>query len=133
MTVAESLKKWLRGNTDVKLITKCSTDFLEATTDSLGIYKQPSDDVTTFIDGSKEVTSYYFMLVRQSAKIEKERLSNIDFMERFESWVDAQNLAGNFPSGIGCENIAVANTHYMQEMDTDGAVYQISLAVTYFR
>lgn len=133
MTVAQSLKNWLLTNENIELLEDVDSDFLEADMDSLGIFKQPSDTIKAYIDGSKEVTSYYYVLLRQSAKLEADRLSNIDFLEDFEDWVYEQNLAEEYPAGIGCQNIEVSNTHYMQEMDTDGAIYQVSLALTYYK
>ena len=131
MTVAGSLKTWLMTNESIELLEDIDTDFLQAEAESAGTYKQPSDNVLVFIDGTKQITSYYLVLFRQASKLEAERLSNAEFMEAFENWVEDQDNAENYPAGINCQRVAIANSYYMQEADVSTAVYQISIAITY--
>lgn len=107
------------------------TDRLRAETESLGIYKQPTNETVDYIDGSTLCTDYFYIVARQEAQEERDRVSNQEFLEQFEQWIAEQNYKSNYPQGYNIEEISVANSFYMQETDGEQAVYQISVGVTY--
>nr|DAQ90309.1 MAG TPA: Minor capsid protein from bacteriophage [Caudoviricetes sp.] len=107
------------------------TDRLRAETESLGIYKQPTNETVDYIDGSTLCTDYFYIVARQEAQEERDRVSNQEFLEQFEQWIAEQNYKSNYPQGHNIEEISVANSFYMQETDGEQAVYQISVGVTY--
>lgn len=107
------------------------TDRLRAEAESLGIYKQPTNETVDYIDGSTLCTDYYYIVARQEAQEERDRVSNQEFLEQFEQWIAEQNYKSNYPQGYNIEEILVANSFYMQETDGEQAVYQISVGVTY--
>ena len=57
------------------------TDQLDGEAGSYGLYKQPTKDVVPFVDGSRDVTEYYYLLARQSSKAEASRVDNQAWME----------------------------------------------------
>jgi hypothetical protein len=107
------------------------TDRLRAEAESLGIYKQPTNETVDYIDGSTLCTDYFYIVARQEAQEERDRVSNQEFLEQFEQWIAEQNYKSNYPQGHNIEEISVANSFYMQETDGEQAVYQISVGVTY--
>nr|DAW31465.1 MAG TPA: Minor capsid protein from bacteriophage [Caudoviricetes sp.]DAX90653.1 MAG TPA: Minor capsid protein from bacteriophage [Caudoviricetes sp.] len=107
------------------------TDRLRAEAESLGIYKQPTNETVDYIDGSTLCTDYFYIVARQEAQEERDRVSNQEFLEQFEQWIAEQNYKSNYPQGYNIEEISVANSFYMQETDGEQAVYQISVGVTY--
>ena len=107
------------------------TDRLRAEAESLGIYKQPTNETVDYIDGSTLCTDYFYIVARQEAQEERDRVSNQEFLEQFEQWIAEQNYKSNYPQGHDIEEILVANSFYMQETDGEQAVYQISVGVTY--
>lgn len=107
------------------------TDRLRAEAESLGIYKQPTNETVDYIDGSTLCTDYFYIVARQEAQEERDRASNQEFLEQFEQWIAEQNYKSNYPQGHNIEEISVANSFYMQETDGEQAVYQISVGVTY--
>lgn len=108
-----------------------NTDRLRAEAESLGIYKQPTNETVDYIDGSTLCTDYFYIVARQEAQAERDRVSNQEFLEQFEQWIAEQNYKSNYPQGYNIEEISVANSFYMQETDGEQAVYQISVGVTY--
>lgn len=107
------------------------TDRLRAEAESLGIYKQPTNETVDYIDSSTLCTDYFYIVARQEAQEERDRVSNQEFLEQFEQWIAEQNYKSNYPQGHNIEEILVANSFYMQETDGEQAVYQISVGVTY--
>lgn len=130
VTNSEKIKTWLKS-CNLVTVEDVDTDRLEAQVESLGIYKQAQRDVTEFIDGSKIVSEYYYFLTRRSAQLEAERISSHEFLALVEDWVEEQNKRGNRPSIKGIEEVFIANGFYMIDSETDEAVYQISIGITY--
>ena len=127
MTLSESIKIWMRECPGLALCDDFDTDRLRAEAESLGIYKQPTNETVDYIDGSTLCTDYFYIVARQ----ERDRVSNQEFLEQFEQWIEEQNLKSNYPKGHNIEEILVASSFYMQETDGEQAVYQISVGVTY--
>ena len=121
----------MRGCPGLDLCDDFDTDRLRAEAESLGIYKQPTNETVDYIDGSTLCTDYFYIVARQEAQEERDRVSNQEFLEQFEQWIAEQNYKSNYPQGHNIEEISVANSFYMQETDGEQAVYQISVGVTY--
>ncbi|MDD7511053.1 MAG: hypothetical protein PUK21_01525 [Peptostreptococcaceae bacterium] len=131
MTLSESIKAWIKSYPAIKLYNDFDTDRLRGEAESLGLYKQPTNTETEFIDGSKLRTDYFYLVIRQEAQEERDRVSNQKFLEQFERWIEERNFNEDYPRGYNVEEIKIANSFYMQETDGEQAVYQISLGVTY--
>ena len=131
MTLSESIKTWMKECPGLALCDDFDTDRLRAEAESLGIYKQPTNETVDSIDGSTLCTDYFYIVARQEAQEELDRVSNQEFLEQFEQWIAEQNYKSNYPQGHNIEEISVANSFYMQETDGEQAVYQISVGVTY--
>lgn len=132
VTNSEKIKTWLKS-CNLVTVEDVDTDRLEAQVESLGIYKQAQRDVTEFIDGSKIVNEYYYFLTRRNAQLEAERISSHEFLALVEDWVEDQDSRGNRPSIDGIEEVFIANGFYMIDSETDEAVYQISIGITYHK
>lgn len=130
MTNSEKIKTWLK-RCDLVVVEDVDTDRLEAQVESIGIYKQAQRDVTEFVDGSKVVSEYYYFLTRRNAQLEAERINSQAFLAMIEDWVEEQDRLGNRPSIKGIEEVFIANGFYMIDSETDEAVYQISIGITY--
>jgi hypothetical protein len=131
VTLSESIKIWMKECPGLALCDDFDTDRLRAEAESLGIYKQPTNETVDYIDGSTLCTDYFYIVARQEAQEERDRVSNQEFLEQFEQWIAEQNYKSNYPQGHKIEDISVVNSFYMQETDGEQAVYQISVGVTY--
>lgn len=132
MTVSEALKNWLRGCDCVEIVD-VDTDRLEANAESLGLYKQAQRETTAFLDGSAEITEYYYFLARWPTTLESERVNSQTIMSNLESWIEDKNLGNELPEVPGVERVFVANGFYMLEAESDDAVYQVSIGITYLK
>ena len=132
MTVSEAIKNWLRGCDCVEIVDM-DTDRLEANAESLGLYKQAQRETTAFLDGSAEVTEYYYFLARWPTTLESERVNSQTIMSNLESWIEDKNLGNELPEVPGVERVFVANGFYMLEAESDDAVYQVSIGITYLK
>lgn len=101
---------------------------------ALGIYKQPTRTVIELIDGSAIITEIFYLLFQQPAQLAQERMSNEEYLEKIESWVEEQNWADNLPDiGVPVHEVEVVNTFYMRDRSDDEAVYQLSISLTFER
>ena len=131
MTISKSIAKWLRQCPYLSLIEDVDTDCLSAELESYGIFKQPSGERESFIDGSSEVTEYYTILTRQSYQLESERVSNQEFMAKVEDWIYQKEIDGELPKIQGIETVEVANSFYLLETENDEGIYQFTIKVVY--
>lgn len=135
MTTGESIIQWLYGFGDIEAGERIETDQLDGEAGSYGLFRQPTKNVTTFIDGSRDVAEYYYLLARQSVKAEASRVSNQAWAESLEQWVRAQSLAGNLPKldgGRVCYAADVTVSAYMSGAAESGtAEYQITVCINY--
>lgn len=132
MTVSEALKNWMRGCDCVEIVD-VDTDRLEANAESLGLYKQAQRETTAFLDGSAEITEYYYFLARWPTTLESERVNSQTIMSNLESWIEDKNMDDELPEVPGVERVFVANGFYMLEAESDEAVYQVSIGITYLK
>lgn len=132
MTISEALKNWLRGCDCVEIVD-VDTDRLEANAESLGLYKQAQRETTAFLDGSAEITEYYYFLARWPTTLEAERINSQTIMSNLESWIEDKNMDDELPEVQGVERVFVANGFYMLEAESDDAVYQVSIGITYLK
>ena len=130
VTNSEKVKTWLKS-CNLVAVEDVDTDRLEAEVESLGIYKQAQRDVTEYLDGSKVISEYYYFLTRRNAQLETERINSQAFLSMLEDWVEEQNRLGNHPTIVGIEEIFIANGFYVIDSETDEAVYQVSIGITY--
>lgn len=130
VTNSEKVKLWLKS-CDLVTVEDVDTDRLEAEVESLGIYKQAQRDVTEYVDGSKVISEYYYFLTRRNAQLETERINSQTFLSMLEDWVEEQNRLGNRPAIAGIEEVFIANGFYVIDSETDEAVYQVSIGITY--
>ena len=133
MTIIEGIVDWLKDYPidfiDIKV------DQLDGEQDSYGAFKLPNATVTKYIDGSQDVNEYYMFAVRKPTALDFQRITNTDWMEKLEKWIEKQNEERNLPAvtNVNIYNIAVASTFYMSESSEEDGVYQLSLEIQYER
>lgn len=135
MTVSENIIRWLYGFGDIEAGDRIETDQLDGEAGSYGLYKQPTKDVVPFVDGSRDVTEYYYLLARQSSKAEASRVDNQVWMESLESWVRQKSRSGDLPQldgGRSCHAVGVSVSAYMSGAAESGtSEYQITISINY--
>lgn len=132
MTVSQSLKEWLLANEKIDFVDGISTELLMNSGFSLS--KTPQNQVTTFIDGSQVRTEYYMFFARQSTQLEKERVSNDEFLEQLEDWIYQKNKAHDLPildNGRICQSVGVSSTFYLYQMKENESVYSLTIEIVY--
>ena len=135
MTVGESLINWLYTFGDILITDKIDTDKLEGEDGSLGLYKQATEDITTFVNGSRDITEYYNLLARQATVSDEARINNQSWADSLEAWIREKNLKRQLPAlgrGKTCNTVAVSIGAYMSAAAESGsAEYQIAIAINY--
>lgn len=135
MTIGKSLINWLLGFEGFEEADLIETDQLPSESRSYGLYKQATSDVQFYVDGSRNVTDYYYLLARQSSKADKTRIENYEWMERLDRWVLEQNLKRALPAlddNRHCNSVGISVGAYMSEAtDTGTAEYQVSIKINY--
>ena len=137
MTVGQSIVAWLMEYGDIETAdVVIETDQLSPEPESLGLYKQANNTVTPFVDGTRDVTDYYYLLARRPVKDNHSRVDNQAWMEDLETWVRTRNRSRSLPaldSGRECYGVEISVSAYMSEEDAAGrtAEYQISIAIKY--
>ena len=122
MTVSESIIRWLYGFGDIEAGDRIETDQLDGEAGSYGLYKQPTKDVVPFVDGSRDVTEYYYLLARQSSKAEASRVDNQAWMESLPQ----------LDGGRSCHAVGVSVSAYMSGAAESGtSEYQITVSINY--
>ena len=88
-----------------------------------------------FVDGSRDVTEYYYLLARQSSKAEASRVDNQAWMESLESWVRQKSRSGDLPQldgGRSCHAVGVSVSAYMSGAAESGtSEYQLTVSINY--
>lgn len=134
MSRTNGVKDWLSACPFLDDLEAIDINQLSPALKALGVYKQPTKTVTKLIDGSAIVKEIYYLLFRQPAQLAQERISNEEYMEKIEGWVDDQNWAENFPQiDARVYEVEAVNTFYMSGRGEDNATYQLSIAITYER
>lgn len=134
MTVAQALKQWLYSFSGIEIDERIDTEILEANPVAYAMAKEPTTEIESFIDGSQLRTEYYMFNVRQSIQEEVKRITNDEFMENLETWIDEQNFEGNLPD-LGekkhTESVSVSSSFYLFENNEENGVYTITIAIKY--
>lgn len=136
MTVVEGLVNWLGGyEGGLELVDGLKIDRLEADGQTDGIFKAAQDSQTVFVDGSRDVTVHYLLVVRQPSQTDGMRQDNHEWLEGLERWIYAQNRRQNLPDlgeGRVCFGVQVTNSYAAEVQDETDTVYQVGVAVQYF-
>ncbi len=134
MTVSSALKQWLYNFPSIAIDERIDTELLQANPVAYAMAKEPTTEIESFVDGSQLRTEYYMFNVRQSVQEEAKRISNDEFMEALETWIDEQNFEGNLPN-LGnkkyAEEVSVSSSFYLFENDEYNGVYTITIAIKY--
>lgn len=134
MSIAESLRAWLKRYDGIEVDDTFTCDQLAVEAEALGLFKSPETFETVFIDGSRDVTAYYLFAVRQNTMTDALRGENETWLEDLERWVRAQNMLRSLPmlgSGRDPVSVGVSGTFSMVSQDGHDAIYEISITITY--
>ncbi len=134
LTVSRALLDWLAEFDGLTVDEDITTDQLEAQAAAYGLYKTPQTRVQCYVDGTRDVTTYYRFLARQRSQQERSRQESQALLERFEQWVRKRDRDGELPllgPGRNCQGVSVASPFSMEYREDSEAVYQLTLAVNY--
>lgn len=124
--------KWLQKCPYIGDVSVFDINLLQGKKDSVGLFKQPSVVVTDFIDGSRQITEYYYFLFKKAVQIKDERASNEGYLRSIEDWIEAQDFEGNYPQiSYPVDYVGMANGYYMVSMEGKDATYQLTLEIQY--
>lgn len=132
MNISDSIIKWLKTCPYIGKINAFDINQVQAKNDSVGLFKQPSVTVTEFIDGSKQITEFYYFIFKKAAQVKAERLANEEYLRKIEDWIDEQEFNGNYPDiGYPVDGIGMMNGYYMVSFENKNAAYQLTLEIQY--
>lgn len=132
MNISNQILEWLKKCPYIGDISSFDVNLLQAKDDSVALFKQPSVTVQEFIDGSKQVTEYYYFLFNKAAQIKTERLANEEYLRKIEDWVEEQEFNGSYPDiGYPVDAIGMSNGYYMISYEDNEAKYQLTLGIQY--
>ena len=88
--------------------------------------------VEKWINGCvKHKDVYSFRSRRAYSTDDMNNLSNIGFFEKFESIIESNNKKGVLPEIKGIESIECLNVGTMSSVDTNTAIFDIQIQITY--
>lgn len=129
MSISSGIITWLNTCPEITLL-----DMSQTMPDAEGLYKQPAVTVEEMIDGSKFITANYYILFQRDIQIKTDRLSNEEVLEAVEDWIEAQDIAENYPDiGYPVETVGISNSYYMMSRENDVATYQATLQIKYYK
>lgn len=137
MTVSECLKEWLRDYENLD-ISDLLTDFIDAPEGCLALFKSPSKEERTFLNGSKDITEYYNFFARSSTQLDEKRVENQQMMEDLTEWITEKAFREDYPDlskagSLICENVEVNDAASITSQEDDNAIYQLTLAIQYLK
>lgn len=135
MTVSEAIIQWLKefNPADYWRMKKIDTEQQSAGVESYSLFKEPIQNVKTFLSGRKVITGHYTIRARLSSRSNEDRIDNSGFGEALEDWVMEKNAAGEFPalSGAVVKSIEVTTPFCVGRVDDNTFVYQMTIAIKY--
>lgn len=132
MAITTGLLNWFRSCEIIEEPEYIDVNQLPAEMQALGVYKQPSRTIDRLIDGTQIITDVYYLLFQRPAQMNDERISNEEYLEQVETWVENQEYAENYPDiGYPVFEIEVTNTFCMLNRTETEAVYQLAISVKY--
>lgn len=134
-TISEAIIAWLAGYSGITSTEQVDTDQVGDESVSLGLLKAPGMTETPFVDGSRDVVSYYIFRTRRAAQQDDMRVDNQEWLEGLEQWVRAQNVARSLPAlsgGRECFTVRVDEASYLLEATAAEIVYQLGIEISYF-
>lgn len=116
---------------------KVGVDYLSDEIICYSIERVPCNPIIKkYVDGSSKKQELFVFSSRESYGPDVfNNLENINFYEKFASWIEEQNSNKNLPKLTGkyeAEKLEVTTNGYAFQTDVDKARYQIQLRLTYF-
>lgn len=132
MNISKQILEWLKECPYIGDISLFDINLLQSKDGSVALFKQPSVTVHEFIDGSKQITEYYYFLFSKSAQIDAERIENEEYLRKIEDWIGEQEFAGKYPDiGYPVDAVSMGNGYYMISFEGNEAKYQLTLGIQY--
>lgn len=135
MSTSESVIQWLYDEFGIEADARIDVDSLGADDGSMGMFTQPTREETTFIDGSRDVTEHFNLIVRIQASTDEARRRACEKLEGIESRVRALNVCRRFPrldNGRVCFAVGVGVSGYLAYAQGGGSSeYQLSIKLSY--
>ena len=132
MTISSYIVEFLKLYEGIEI----ETNHIPDGSDKNGLFKSPTREVSSKIDGSKEITEHYQFLARQASVQDVERKESDEWLEDLTYWIDDFSLNYVYPDidkNRTVTDISVTGIPAPLEYQDDDIVYQISLSITYTR
>lgn len=132
MTISAYIVNLLKEYDGIKI----DTNHVPDGSDKYGLYKSPSRDIKDFTDGSYQITEHYNFFARQAGCSPSQRKEADEWLEELTYWVDDLPYNYDYPDLDGnrrVEGISITGCPYPMIDDGKGAMYQMSLSITYIR
>lgn len=112
------------------------TNHVKDGSDQYGLFKSPSRNMQTTIDGDYEITEYYQFLARLVTVSDAERREADEILEDLTYAVDDFKYEYRYPyidKKREVIDISVAGCPYPMDTENEETLYQMSLTITYIR
>ena len=132
MTISSYIVEFLKLYEGIEI----ETNHVPDGSDKNGLFKSPTREVSSKIDGSKEITEHYQFLARQASVEDVERKESDEWLEDLTYWIDDFSFNYAYPDidkNRTITDISVTGIPAPLEYQEDDIVYQISLSITYTR
>lgn len=134
MSVLESIIQWLYKNPQFTLDDSVQTEQLENKAGSYSASRTPERNVTKFIGGKLLIEEYFTINGRRFFQEEVKRMSNDEFFELFEDWVNEMNKQRDYPilgEGMHVDEISISSPFYVFETSEEEAIYTFTIYIKY--
>lgn len=135
----ENLRKWLRSCPALSAGNRFGVDFLGSDSTEYALYATPTsmvykkDILGEVYPASVQTLNYIFACRMPYSRDIQGNQKNYDLFTQVIAWIEAQNLARNFPDIAEGKVLSITPTlsPYVYEAGTDTGRYQIQLAIKY--
>lgn len=135
MTISKAIVTWLK-QIDGFQLADIATDEIGTSADSNGLFRSPNRIITENIDGSYNVKEYFQFFARRDSQEDIDRQDNDTWIENLMYYIDDAGYKYALPTldnNRTCKELEINGAPSMFQRDSDTAVYQITIAITYSR
>ena len=132
----EIINQWLQNYepiNEIAQIEEIHTERLNETTKNLALQRTGFENLPMkYITDKGWYRQYqYMLLLRSESEIDPQRLTNLDWLDKFSDWLEEQNVIKNFPTledNKIIKEVSCANALTYEESE-DGAISVYSLQI----
>ncbi len=137
-TIIKSLFKWFADSEILNSENELNVDYLDEEPENYCLEVVPCNPVVkVYVDGSAKCQYLFIFAGREHySSDEVLNMANLEFYERIEDWIAAQNVNGTLPElpeGCTAQSVKVLSSGYVMDNDTKTARYQIQCRLFYIK